>query len=476
MHTESDQDLIRRYVAEGADDAFKELVDRHFGLVWSAARRVTGSSDAALDVAQSVFVDLARKARTLSGQTVIAGWLHRAACHAAAKHVRKESRRSNWEKLAMESNPGRGLVPPHSETDPDPLNLQSVLDAALGELSEADRDAVVLRYLSGRSLAEVGAVLGASEDAAQKRVRRALDRLRESFLRRGVQLSEGVLAASLAAAASQPVPVGLATSVAAGALAGVGASPGALSLILLMKNKLILGTLCTVVVGAALIHQQRELQKLEAANADLRQQVDALRAPPKGATVSAPSSESSELQTELMRLRGELARRRRDGGSDLERRLREAENRAAQAEAEASRIAAEERANAYTVNVINALKHVALAAHVFATSHEGRIPTSFEEIRTELELPEDNRFPGGIGLDLFEFFPHERELKQLEPSLILFREKSARQQPDGVWVRVYAMGDGSVQTLHSKDGDFSDFERAGTGTAANAPAPATAGK
>jgi len=74
MHATADQELLRRYAEHGAEEAFTALVHRHLNLVWAAARRTTGNADQARDVAQTVFTDLARKAKTLPRETVVAGW------------------------------------------------------------------------------------------------------------------------------------------------------------------------------------------------------------------------------------------------------------------------------------------------------------------------------------------------------------------------------------------------------------------
>jgi hypothetical protein len=90
-------------------------------------------------------------------------------------------------------------------------------------------------------------------------------------------------------------------------------------------------------------------------------------------------------------------------------------------------------------------------------------------MKNEMGLTSEGNFPGGVPADLFEFFPQERMISEGEPQMILFREKSARRLPDGAWERVYCMADGSVQWIHRDDGDFSEFEQAGTATPANAP-------
>ena len=94
-----DHQLLRRYANDCCEAAFAELVSRYVNLVYSAAlRRAGGDAHLAQDVAQLVFTDLARKARTLSREIVLAGWLHRATRFAAAQLIRGERRRQRRER------------------------------------------------------------------------------------------------------------------------------------------------------------------------------------------------------------------------------------------------------------------------------------------------------------------------------------------------------------------------------------------
>jgi len=146
-----------------------------------------------------------------------------------------------------------------------------------------------------------------------------------------------------------------------------------------------------------------------------------------------------------------------------------AETGAAQAEADAVMVVAMQKAQVYTTDVVKAGKHLGVAARLFATDNKDWLPTTFDELRNEMNLRPDGTFSGGILPDQFEFFPHERVISEAEPTLILFREKAASQLPDGTWQRNYCLADGSAQTRSNATGDFTDYDRAGTGTAANAP-------
>ncbi len=472
MNTAPDHELLRRYADQGSDAAFSELVQRHCNLVWAAARRVSGNGEIARDVAQTVFTDLARKAGRLPADTVLAGWLYRAACHAAANHIRGEARRNHREQAAMQHQLQ------HAEAVEKRLaeELQTLLDTALGTLSPADRDAVVLRFLAGRSLAEVGSTLGVSEDTAQKRVSRALDKLREAFRQRGVTVSGGVAAAALSAAATQAAPVGLAAIVASGALAGAGATAGTFSFLLLMKSKLVVGIVGGAVVATALTWQQRNNSRLSEENSALRRQVAVLSAAAPEPSSKADLNELARLRDEhgeLLRLRGQVAELMRgnkgSAGTDATRRLQAAEARANQAEAAVAQVQAEELANGRSISIVNALKNLGLAARIFSVDHADRMPTTFDEMRPEMGLSPQGTYPGGISPDLFDFPPHERPLSEQEPERILLREKVARQLPSGKWERCYLLTDGSVQRESNDDNDFSKFERDRTATLANAP-------
>jgi RNA polymerase sigma factor (sigma-70 family) len=143
-----DQQLLRRYLADGSEAAFGELVARYVNLVYSTAlRRTGGDAHLAQDAAQLVFTDLARKVRSLPENVVLAGWLHRATQFAAAQLLRTDRRRMAREQEAVAMN---ALTP---ETTPDWNQIRPLLDLALDELGDDDRDAVILRFFEQRSLA-----------------------------------------------------------------------------------------------------------------------------------------------------------------------------------------------------------------------------------------------------------------------------------------------------------------------------------
>ena len=219
-----DGQLLEAHVHRRDEDAFAQLVRRHVNLVFGTALRILGDRSAAEEVAQNVFVTLARKAASIRAGEGLAGWLHRAAVLEARMRQRTDLRRRNREEAAARLGTTMDTTEP---TDPLPFGI---LDDALLELPEKDRQALFLRYFECRPFREIGRSLGMGEDAAQKRASRALEALAAVLRRRGAATATATLAArTLEAAALTSAPVHLASTIAA---ATVGASSSALGILL----------------------------------------------------------------------------------------------------------------------------------------------------------------------------------------------------------------------------------------------------
>jgi RNA polymerase sigma factor (sigma-70 family) len=217
----SDGELLSRYVEEGSEAAFTELVQRHINIVYLAAlRRVGRNAHAADDVTQKVFASLARKARSLTNRPSLIGWLYTSTRFAAADVVRAEQRRRTHEQEAQimnELNEDKPVV-----TD----QLEPLLDEMMDLLPERDREAILLHFFEGRPFHEVGATLSLSADATRMRVNRALERLRTALAHRGITSSATALAGLLTIQSTLAAPSPLALTVAGQAISHAGI-PGA---------------------------------------------------------------------------------------------------------------------------------------------------------------------------------------------------------------------------------------------------------
>lgn len=245
----NDRELLRHYVEERSETAFTELVARHLNLVYATALRLVNDPTSAQDVTQSVFIQLARKARFIREGNALPGWLYRATSGIAKNHIRSERRRRDREGEAMT----RIELEPHSSL---PLweSIAPLVEDAMRQLNQREQNAMVLRFFEDKPLMEVGRALDISEDAAQKRISRALDKLRSYFLRRGITISATVLAATLTIPATYAAPPALFNTVAPAAFAAGSANAiGIIAGLIATKFKAAVAILSLVAIGVFVV-------------------------------------------------------------------------------------------------------------------------------------------------------------------------------------------------------------------------------
>ena len=211
-----DDALLQQYIGERSEKAFAELVSRHLDLVYSTALRTVQGADLAEDVCQSVFIELARKAASIRSGNTLPGWLYRVTRCQAANAARGDRIRREREMEAM------NMTPTETESFNTWQSILPHLDEAMLTLNPDDQNAIVQRFFQGRSWREVGTALGLSEDAAQKRVLRALEKLRGHMERHGAMVSASSLGLAIAAHAVHAAPANLASVVTAVSMSWAG--------------------------------------------------------------------------------------------------------------------------------------------------------------------------------------------------------------------------------------------------------------
>lgn len=257
--------LLREFTRERSEAAFQALVERHLPMVYNTALRVAnGDKHLAEDISQIVFSEFAIKAVRLPPQTIVAGWLHQHTWFTASKLIRSERRRAEREQhsLAMNTSPTESESP-----DAAIAQVQPVLDEALTSLKSEDRDAIALRYFERADFTRVGQVLGISEDAAQKRVSRAIEKLRGILSARGISISVAGLVSALSVEAAAPVALGKAIS-AASLSAAVAGTAGIASFFAGTKLKLVTAS-AIALLTVPIIWQGQTISKLRSENSVL---------------------------------------------------------------------------------------------------------------------------------------------------------------------------------------------------------------
>ncbi|HEY5043207.1 MAG TPA: sigma-70 family RNA polymerase sigma factor [Verrucomicrobiae bacterium] len=314
-------ELVREFARDNSEAAFTELVRRHLNLVYSVARRCTGNDGDAHDVTQAVFIILARKAAGLREKTLLTGWLYETTRFAAARLLRTNARRHAREQEAyMQST--------LNEADHAAVweKLAPHLEAAMGKLAERDRALLVLRFYENKTGPEAAALLGIREDAAHKRVTRAIEKLRKFFAQRGVTLSGAAIAGAVSANSIQAAPAGLAAIISAAALSGTTITTAAFiaatkAIAMTTLQKALVTTVLVATVGAGVFeaHQNSQLreqnQTLQQQQTSLDGQIQQLQSEHDDATnrlatllAENEQSKSNPNENELLKLRGEVTR------------------------------------------------------------------------------------------------------------------------------------------------------------------------
>jgi RNA polymerase sigma factor (sigma-70 family) len=323
MTDEQDMELVRQYGRDNSEAAFTELVRRHIDLVYSVARRCTGNDSDAHDVSQAVFITLARKAVTLREKTSLPGWLYETTRFTTTRLLRTNARRHAREQEAF-------MQSTLNEADTAEIwtQLAPHLEAAMAKLNAADRGLLVLRFYEDKTGAEAAALLGIGEDAAHKRVARAIDKLRSFFAQRGVTISGEAIAVAVSANSIQAAPAGLAAIISAAALSGktvstaaVVAATKAIAMTTFQKTIITTMLVATVSVGIFEAHQAAQLRTqnrtLQQQQASLTAQIQQLSQSLADATnqltgllAKNAQVKSNAHKNELLKLRGEVTQLR----------------------------------------------------------------------------------------------------------------------------------------------------------------------
>lgn len=307
---QDDMALVREFAATQSEAAFTTLVNRHIGLVYSAALRQTGDPHLAEEITQNVFIILARKAAKLGADTILPAWLYRTALYATADALKQQHRRQAREQEAyMQSTVTNEIA------NADWQQLAPVLEDAMAGLGENDRAAVVLRYFENRPWQEVAAQLHLTEDAVQKRVTRALEKLRKILSKRGLTLTGTAIAGALTTNAVQAAPTTLAASITTAVCTGTGLTLATVAMTTFQKIALAATLAVTIgggIYAAKQVHDDRaQIQTLQSEIAPITEQLGQMTEQHNQDTntiawLKEELAENEKNNFELLKLRGEV--------------------------------------------------------------------------------------------------------------------------------------------------------------------------
>ena len=459
--------LLAEYARTRSEAAFTELVRRYIDLVYSTAVRLTdGDTHLAEDVSQTVFLDLAYMARRISSAVMLGGWLHRHTCFVAAKMLRANRRRQNRERLSVEMNDASD----HSEAH---LKMVApILDEAINALGSADREAILRRFFAGEDFRAIGQALGSTEEAARKRVTRALEKLQSLLDKRGVALSAAGLGTLLVSGAVTAAPAGLAISVfnaVATAAAGTGSAWTLFNFMASAKIKAgLLGSIVAASTISSLLVHHESAARLRAAEVRLELQtnlisqaqseldrlsgVAALR---KGAGVNA--------RDELLRMREDVAALRRQTNDLIV--LRQ-DNNQLQAALRARQGFPSTNAPSGPDNPeIRArsmyCRDLAMVMMLYASDNQEQFPSDFGQASKYVaEVIKEPRILTPAQFEIVYHGSRDALTNYAHPGgILLLREKAPWKNAEGKWFKGYAFTDGGGYIHSEPNGDFDAWEK-----------------
>ena len=462
--SETDWELLQRYRRNQAEAAFTELVRRHVNLVYSAALRQIRAPQLAEEIAQSVFSDLAQQAAQLPADTVLAAWLHQVTRRAAIDVVRREARRQLREQIATEMNATNA-------PDANWTSIEPLLDEAVSALDDADRAAVLLRYFENKSLRDVGTQLGISDDAAQKRVSRAVERLREFFAQRGVTVGASGLAVVISANAVQAAPAALVAAISTATVAA-GAVLATTTITTQTTMNWITAKSISAIIAAAVaagtgtyLAQQHTANQLRTENQKLLTDAQALTAERDEALAAvANHAEESKRRdadkTELLRLRGEVGQ--------LRRRVKESEQLAAENQAmrqaieqaqKNTRKSEEEELDPerrLAKEQIDQSRQLVLGLIMYAGDNQGVFPAEFKSIANYFKDEAYEQISDSFELVL----PGVAMTNVPNPSATIAVRSKSPFFMNGKPVKVYGFADGHSELKREPEEGFEAWEKA----------------
>jgi len=311
-------ELLAEFRRTRSEAPFGALMRHYTNLVYSVARRRLANVSLAEDVTQSVFLRLAKAVPNVRSDAELVAWLHRTTVHASIDLWRAEARRRAREHHVAAMQPQH--TEPAAWTDIGPL-----LDEALNELNDLERQAILLRFFEQKSMREVGMAFGVSEDAAKMRVSRALDRLRAVFGQKGVTCGAALLAALLTERAVEAAPAGLVLALAAMQLpAAVGTGLGIGGWLARVSRVKLAAGLAGLVAGGALVWMSLANRPRTTPVAGPDSEIGGAAATAAAATTPAPPSVESNRPAaapppEAVKLLQAVARaRNRMGSGEME--------------------------------------------------------------------------------------------------------------------------------------------------------------
>ena len=173
--SQTEQKTIQK-AASGDRAAFRELVMEHSHAMFRLAWRLCSDESAAEDIVQEAFIKAWRNIGEFRMESSFKSWLHRITVNTAMDYLRKHVRRKQFEteEPEWETIDQAGVIPDTGTQ----IDISTQTQAAMMDLSESERTALLLKHYEGHSIKEVASIMEITTGACKQNIFRAVKKMR----------------------------------------------------------------------------------------------------------------------------------------------------------------------------------------------------------------------------------------------------------------------------------------------------------
>lgn len=182
--TAVDENKLVNKAVKGDNSAFEALMEKHMGIIYNIALRMTANQDDAEDMTQEIMIKIFRSLGSFKGNSKFSTWIYRVAVNTCLDELKKKKNRKHLSLDAeISGDDGENQIEikddsPSPEKLAEQNELRDMVAAAVKLLSDEHRAVIVLRDIRGMSYSEIAGILGCSDGTVKSRISRARAQLK----------------------------------------------------------------------------------------------------------------------------------------------------------------------------------------------------------------------------------------------------------------------------------------------------------
>ncbi len=179
-----DENILVKKAINGDNSAFEMLMEKHMGIIYNIALRMTANQDDAEDMTQEIMIKIFRSLSSFKGNSKFSTWIYRVAVNTCLDELKKKKNKKHLSLDAeISGDDGENQIEikddsPSPEKLAEQNELRDMVAAAVKLLSDEHRAVIVLRDIRGMSYSEIAEILGCSDGTVKSRISRARAQLK----------------------------------------------------------------------------------------------------------------------------------------------------------------------------------------------------------------------------------------------------------------------------------------------------------